>query len=503
MLKKKLRQRMLLFVLVFTCLLVPAAALANTPIDITDTGINFLTDPPTETTVYKAGEGTVTYEPAQNGQSAVITLENATINGCQSTDYQGQNPASAAILMSGNVIMVLQGENKITVKKNYAYGLFCLNGNLNVRGPGSLAIDMQVVLNGSSGIKVLCAKDATEDMGDFTLTGGNISLSLLPEDHSFSYCLSVNKDVTVEGGSLSIENGTYSIISIIGDIKIQNAAVSCKNFDEFGFRTDDGNIVIAGEDTELNIAALANEPYSIGICAEGQDGSSAISISGGTVDISAGQSGIYTASGGNIKISGGKVSAKAENTDAIISAAGLWATGKVDITGGTVYASGMANTGVGIYSDVSITVSGGDITAKGTSQAVSHVPDTVGYQNPVITAATDFEGTQTEDFFAGNLESYEYLHIVPGGGQYTIHYENGRATINAPQAAKVVVIFAAYNDSQLINLEVQEASLAAGENIITPEHFSPDEGKMKVMLWDSMDNMRPLCGAEIFGLSTQ
>lgn len=92
MLKKKLRQRLLLFVLVFTCLLVPAAALANTPIDITDTGVNFLTDPPTETTVYKAGEGTVTYEPAQNGQSAVITLENATINGCQSTDYQGPTP---------------------------------------------------------------------------------------------------------------------------------------------------------------------------------------------------------------------------------------------------------------------------------------------------------------------------------------------------------------------------------------------------------------------------
>lgn len=92
MLKKKLRQRLLLFVLVFTCLLVPAAALANTPIDITDTGVNFLTDPPTETTVYKAGEGTVTYEPAQNGQSAVITLENATITDASPLIIRGKTP---------------------------------------------------------------------------------------------------------------------------------------------------------------------------------------------------------------------------------------------------------------------------------------------------------------------------------------------------------------------------------------------------------------------------
>ena len=497
MLKKKLQPGLYLLVLFITCLLIPATVSANTPKDITQEGVNFLTDPPTEKTVYTAGNGTVTYEPAQNGQGAVVTLENATINGCQSTHYEGRNPATAAILMGGNVDMVLMGENKITVTNEYAYGLFCYNGNLNVKGCGSLTIDIRVKLNGSRGISILNGKDAADDMGNFTLTEGNITLSLLPND--YFYCLSAGKDVIVEEGALSIKGGSCSVVSIKGDINIRNATVSCKDFDNAGLYTFNGDIVVEGENTDLNIGALKDEPYSFGVYAEGQSGSPAILINGGTVDILAGQSGIYTGGGGNITISGGRVSTKAENTAADISAVGLWATGKVNVTGGTVYASGVADTGVGIYSDVSIAVSGGDVTAKGTLQAISHVPDTGEYENPVIMAAPDFEGDRKEAFSAEKLESYRYLHISSGYEQYKIHYENGSATITAAESAEVVVIFAAYDDSKrLIDLEMKEISLSKGENVISTEHFTPGNGKIKVMLWDSMSYMIPICCSETF-----
>ena len=37
-----------------------------------------------------------------------------------------------------------------------------------------------------------------------------------------------------------------------------------------------------------------------------------------------------------------------------------------------------------------------------------------------------------------------------------------------------------------------------GENIIETENFTPGEGSIKIMIWDSMGNMSPLCGSEIF-----
>ena len=107
--KKNLPQWLCL-VLFFICMLVPKIVSADTYKDITQEGINFLENPPAETTVYTAGDGTVTYEPAKNGESAVITLKDATINGRQTAYYQDRNQASAAILASGNVDMVLLGK---------------------------------------------------------------------------------------------------------------------------------------------------------------------------------------------------------------------------------------------------------------------------------------------------------------------------------------------------------------------------------------------------------
>ena len=490
--KKNLPQWLCL-VLFFICMLVPKIVSADTYKDITQEGINFLENPPAETTVYTAGDGTVTYEPAKNGESAVITLKDATINGRQTAYYQDRNQASAAILASGNVDMVLLGENNIKVTE-ISYGLFFFNGNVNIKGPGSLTIDVLVPLGGLSGIKILNGKDADEDMGDFTLIGGEITLRMQPED--VSYCLSARKNITIENGVLTIEGGDCSVLSICGDINVRDSVVTCKNFKDKGLVTHDGDIVVEGENTVLDISALEGEPRSIGMCAESETKVPYILIKDGIVDISAGQSGIYADAGGSITVAGGKISGKAENTDNI-NAVGLWATGEINITDGTVQATGIADMGIGIYSDKFISVSGGEVIAKGTVQAVSHVPDTSKYKRPAITAALDFEGNSKEKFSAEKLESYKYLHIASEIGLYEIQYEDGQALITAPQDSRVTVIFVAYDDlGRMTGLEVKEESLSEGENVITPEYFSPVEGKIKVMLWDNISTMIPLCSFE-------
>lgn len=398
--------------------------------------------------------------------------------------------------------MVLFGENKITVTEKYTQGLFFFNGNVNIDGPGSLSIEILTDLSGPPGIGLLNRKNAEPTMGNFTLRGGSIHLSLALND--FSYCLSAGKNITLEGGTLTTEGGSCSIVSTGGNIDILNAAVSCKDFDDCGLLTNNGDISIAGEDTLLNISALKDTPYTIGISAEKRAGTPHILINGGTVNISAAQGGIYADSGGDITVSEGKISVKAESADSGSAAVGIWATGIVNIADGTVSASGIANTGVGIYSDISITVSGGDVTAKGSTQAVSHAPDMTGYKYADIIAAVDFEGYQKEDFSPEEIENYQYLHISPTTAQCSVKYENGQAIIEVSQSTDAAVIFAFYNAAgRLTDFEIQNISLSEGENVVIPRHFPSYEGNAKIMLWNNISDIRPLCESEFFALPVQ
>lgn len=147
--------------------------------DITETGIDFLTQSPMEEVVYTAGEGTVTYTPAENDKNAVITLENATINGSTKAYYQDASAATAAILAAGNIDLVLMGENRITITKAYNNGLFFFNGNVTVKGPGSVVVDTTAAaLNGPPAFFVLNGKNATADMGNFILESGDIRIQV-------------------------------------------------------------------------------------------------------------------------------------------------------------------------------------------------------------------------------------------------------------------------------------------------------------------------------------
>ena len=100
MMKRKVLCVLLSCFLLVLC--IPPTAFAAQPAgDITETGVDFLTDPPQQEVTYTAGEGTVTYTPNPDG-SAVITMENAVIHGSvKNVYYQSPNRASAAFFCQG------------------------------------------------------------------------------------------------------------------------------------------------------------------------------------------------------------------------------------------------------------------------------------------------------------------------------------------------------------------------------------------------------------------
>lgn len=467
--------------------------------DITYTGVDFLTDAPQQETVYTAGEGTVTYTPGDDGESAVITLENAAINGSvRRVEYKPLSYASAALLAKGNINLVLVGDNKITITENGTQGVFFYESNLKVTGSGSLTIDVTGADTfGNSPFDVSNYNNRGAD-DSFILESGNITIKENTQD--YAYCLMASEGMTVKGGSLTTDGGNCSIVCTKGDISILGGTVNCKNYaGDSGIWSFNGSIIISGNDTTVNVSSLEKDKYSFGLFVEHEivpEGN--VYISGGNVNISSGQIGIYVDYQGDINISGGNVTTAAENgTDEGI-AVGMYATGSINITGGNVTASGVGNsniTGVGMYSDTNIAVSGGNITAQGVTQAISPAPNFTEYANPVITAAADFDGKDIQEYDEAAVDSYKYLSVAGKG--YAISYDNGKINISSPENVNAYLVLAKYDNlGKLTDIEIKNTDISVGNNSIVPDHFTFDSGSIKIMLWDSFDSMNQLCEPE-------
>ncbi len=91
--------------------------------------------------------------------------------------------------------------------------------------------------------------------------------------------------------------------------------------------------------------------------------------------------------------------------------------------------------------------------------------------------------------------------VIPATGtgdteKFSIRYEGGNAIVNAPKAGTYTVLFAAYNGSgRLTSLSAQTVTVEKGETPVTPINFTAS-GTVKVMLWESMFSMKPLCTAD-------
>ena len=120
--------------------------------DITGTGADFITSVPVQTEVYKAGEGTVTYIPASADETAQIVLENAVLHSEKKVNYWSQNWTYSALAATGDVRLVLKGDNRVYLRSGSSSNdaLMFYDSNVVVSGDGSLTIEHENVSEGKN-----------------------------------------------------------------------------------------------------------------------------------------------------------------------------------------------------------------------------------------------------------------------------------------------------------------------------------------------------------------
>lgn len=489
-------------------------------IDITETGIDFITSQPAETTVYTAGSGTLTYSPATETEPAVITLNNATINGAvENVSYWSNNKETAAILAKDDVNLVLEGDNNINITNQYAGGMFFYDSNLNISGNGNLTIDSTKLSSTTflkdMLIKVL-GKYGNEDFnnkesGNVVIDSGNITLSALPG--RARQCLNIHHNFTMNGGILTVNGGKSSIYTVMGDMNIQGGKIYSNQSTSNGLYSKDGNITLSNN---AFLEITGNEANGI-VSGNKTNSQGNITIDNATVNITNAHVGIYAPYGGNVNIvngniqckafcygiytenltiSGGNVDISANDPEGSEEVYGLCSeTGTIQINGGdiSIYTSSADTVkNYGIISPT-IDINSGILKIQSSGQSFGTAPNIDDYSNAVVVAGTDIDGTVTEEYTPENISSYKYFNIFPKG--YSVKYENGVAKISSEQAVNdVSVIFAAYNENkQLIDCEIKPFNLrACSDNIVTPDNFDPQDGTVKVMVWNSLDTIEPL-----------
>lgn len=81
--------------------------------------------------------------------------------------------------------------------------------------------------------------------------------------------------------------------------------------------------------------------------------------------------------------------------------------------------------------------------------------------------------------------------------KYNIEYKDGSAIVTVPQGGAYTIIFASYKEGRLLSVNAQDKQLKKGENEpIAPQNFNA-EGNIKIMLWDSLEGMKPFAVTEL------
>lgn len=430
--------------------------------DITDKGVEFITDIPKETIEYKAGEGTLTYIPASGEDVAQIVLENAEVYAGTYVKYWSANKTYTAIAAKGDVELVLKGESKVYMdssKSNTA--LLFYDGNVTVTGDGSLAVgykDTEEADNWNSYPMAVMANndisvddEAYTESGNFELKSGTLSLSGLGGIGQGS--LTVNNQIKVSGGLLQTYGQMAGVYSIYGDIELVGGKVRAEDFNEYGLYARRGNVMVGGnadvyvssyvrsssvgisggsvgvEEENGNVCFNGGKtqvevPW-IGIFAQGNADfeNGKIEITAGEVNVEVSQgtknegAAIYAqGNGADILIRGGSINAFSGGDNEQISI-GLYADRNIKIEGGTVRADAenknKTGAAIGASAEKGIYIAGGTFVAKGESSAVSVAAPYIG-AGVGVTAATDVAGENTTEYVAEDFESYKYLKFESG-----------------------------------------------------------------------------------------
>lgn len=167
------------------------------------------------------GASAENYSVYYDVDSNTLTLNNATINGTDTTGYVG-----AGIYAVGDLTIVLEGSS--TVKgvqdPNGESQSIRVSGNLTIRGGGSLTAQGADTSDGSS-YGIFVTGSFTQQSGSVTASGGNVS-----GNYNSTGLYVYGSTVTVQGGTLTATGGTTGSgsygISANGSVTVSDATVT-------------------------------------------------------------------------------------------------------------------------------------------------------------------------------------------------------------------------------------------------------------------------------------
>lgn len=120
--------------------------------------------------------------------------------------------------------------------------------------------------------------------------------------------------------------------------------------------------------------------------------------------------------------------------------------------------------------------------------------DTTVWTYEEITAPT--QDTDGEGKYTSVYGEVKITLPATGADKFSIRYEGGNAIVTAPTAGTYSVLFAAYDNGRLTSLSVQPVTVEKGETTVAPKDNFTASGTVKVMLWENLESMKPLCGAD-------
>ena len=237
--------------------------------NITQSGVDFINAAPEETTVYKAGEGSVTYIPAQTDGTAEIVLENAEIHSGTKVNYLPPHWAYAAVAATGDVKLILKGDNRVYLRSQSNNNpLLFYDSNVVVSGDGTLTIDRENASDKNRNVIPFHVRSDNDlsgneeeyaKSGNFVLESGTISLNA--GSASGEGCLMVINNVKILGGKIQTYGQAYGIYSVNGDVEISGGNVRAEEFRSSGVYAKRGDIKVGG-DAKLYVSSYKNSSTS-------------------------------------------------------------------------------------------------------------------------------------------------------------------------------------------------------------------------------------------------
>ena len=373
--------------------------------DVTSTGLDLYTSVPTEETVYKAGNGTITFIPATENARAKIVLNNAEINSGKEDTWESStsNNGYEGIRLKADT----EYDIELIGTNTFRYLYECIaDGNSTT----SSAKEPHVYITGDGSMEVIDCKFGINgidiDTDGVTINGTNVQSALIYAYNGYIKNTKINaetkgklstgaldtyKTLTIEKSNVVINSATYGVRcepSSVSQVKIIDSNLSVLS-GTYGLCDFKGINPIVIEDSKVTI----NTTYGVRSLGSIEiKGTSDVSVTAGTT------AGAVRADSGNITISD---------------------TAKVKTYGG-----------VGLYlakSDGKVIVKGTpDITSIGAIRAVNRTVDVSEYAEPGC--RTDVNAEAIEDGAAQwdgetDITTYKYMHIAPKPHEHNWNYQ--------------------------------------------------------------------------------